>query len=231
MKSPLLKAIRVTKSFFYPEKITVLKEVSLTLNPGESLSIMGASGEGKTTLLHILGSLEKPDSGELQILGKTPSSQTRLYDLGFIFQNYNLLEDLTVLQNVLLPAKIGRKPTGKNSYAYKRALYLLDLVGLSSRSGFPLSLLSGGERQRCAIARALINNPSLLLADEPSGSLDYETSQKIHELLLYLAKKEKKGLVIATHDLELASLCEKKVLLKQGSLFFDKPKSPILELF
>ncbi len=228
MKTPLLKASSLSKSFLYPKRVDLLQNISLTLYPEETLSIMGTSGEGKTTLLHILGSLEKPDQGEVRVLGKLPSNHTRLYDLGFIFQNYNLLEDLTVLENVLLPAKIARKPTGKGSFSRERALWLLDQVSLFPRKDFPSSLLSGGERQRCTLARALINDPSIILADEPSGSLDSATSEKIHNLLVSLVKTEKKGLIVVTHDEELASLCDRKMLLKKGSLFSKTDKSFIL---
>jgi lipoprotein-releasing system ATP-binding protein len=142
----------------------------------------------------------------------------RNQSIGFVFQSFNLLEDETVLDNVLMPAKIGRIETKKGSPAYNRALLLLEAVGLSSRAQFLSKFLSGGEKQRVAIARAFCNDPALILADEPSGNLDQAHSKAIHELLIGSAKKWNKALVIATHDEELASLCDKTYLLKDGSL-------------
>jgi lipoprotein-releasing system ATP-binding protein len=166
--------------------------------------------------------LEKPSSGQLEICGKLVISSSlsilRNRHIGFVFQAFNLLEENTVLENVLMPAKIAREPTHLRSSAYLRALFLLEKVGLSSRAGFLAKLLSGGEKQRVAIARALLNNPDLILADEPSGNLDHTNSQAIHQLLLKLAKDEGKTLVIATHNPELASLCDKTYQLKDGKL-------------
>ena len=183
---------------------------------------MGSSGEGKSTLLHILGTLEQPSSGQLEICGQPTDTSSlpslRNRHIGFIFQSFNLLEEDTVLDNVLMPARIAREPTHSRSPAYRRALQLLEKVGLSSRIRFLAKLLSGGEKQRVAIARALLNNPDLILADEPSGNLDYGNSQAIHQLLLMLTKEEGKTLVIVTHDSELASLCDKTYQLKDGKL-------------
>jgi len=218
----ILIAKELSKSFFNPQKVEILKSISLEVEKGETIAIMGRSGEGKSTLLHILGTLEKPGSGYLEIcsqdVAKMPSSTLRNQHIGFIFQSFHLLEEDTVLENILMPAKIARAVTAKNSPLYKRALELLDEVNLSKKALLPAKHLSGGEKQRVAIARAFCNNPDLLLADEPSGSLDHANSQIIHHLLIDGAKKHQKGLVIVTHDKELAGLCDRTLTLKEGFL-------------
>ncbi len=186
--------------------------------PGQTLAITGKSGEGKTTLLHILGTLESPSSGELAFGLSASPAVLRNRFIGFVFQTYNLLEDCTVLENVLMPAYIARMQTRKGSPAYNRALSLLEEVGLQDRIHFPAKLLSGGEKQRVAIARALCNDPELILADEPSGNLDHAHSFAIHQLLIGCAKKRNKALVIVTHDLELAKLCDTTRTLMDGVL-------------
>ncbi len=218
----LLKAQDLHKSFTQPTTLNVLRGLSLEVYAGEKIAIMGKSGEGKSTLLHILGSLEKPSRGALELCGK-PYAESDLANLrcdqiGFVFQAFNLLEEYSTLENVLMPAKIARKPVGKGSPAYERALMLLDWVGLSPRAHFPAKLLSGGEKQRAAIARALMNDPALLLADEPSGNLDSSTSQAIYELLLSCTDSKQKALIVVTHDQELASLCDRTLILKDGVL-------------
>lgn len=206
----ILKASHISKS--YP-KVKVLSNISLNVEPGESIAICGRSGEGKTTLLHILGTLEEPDSGEIEIGGEKLTRSNapfiRNQRIGFVFQAYNLLEDFTALENVLMPARIARHPIDK-----KKGMELLALVGLEERAHFPAKLLSGGERQRVAIARALCNNPDLIFADEPTGNLDSENAKKVGEILLSL----KKSLVLVTHDPELAALCDKQYHLKDGLL-------------
>lgn len=218
----IVNAKKLSKSFASPSPVHVLKEVDLEIEKGKAVAIMGKSGEGKSTLLHILGTLEKPTSGELHICGKSIDSaslaQLRNHHIGFIFQSFNLLEDYTVLENILMPAKIARMPTHSQSPSYKRAHMLIEKIGLSSRTDFLAKLLSGGEKQRVAIARALLNNPELILADEPSGNLDHMHSQAIHQLLLQLTKEEGKTLIVVTHDPELASLCDHTYLLKDGKL-------------
>lgn len=218
----IILAKKLSKSFKSPHPVDVLKGIDLSIEKGSSVAIMGKSGEGKSTLLHLLGTLEKPTSGELEICGESvksaPLAYLRNHHIGFIFQSFNLLEDYTVLDNVLMPAKIARMPTHRGSAAYQRALMLLELVGLSSRAHFIAKLLSGGEKQRVAIARALLNNPALILADEPSGNLDHSHSQAIHQLLLQLTRQEGKTLVVVTHDPELASLCDQIYILKDGTL-------------
>jgi lipoprotein-releasing system ATP-binding protein len=218
----ILVAKELSKSFYSPHKIEILKSVSLEVEKGETIAIMGRSGEGKSTLLHLLGTLEKPCSGFLEICGqnalKTPASLLRSRHIGFIFQSFHLLEDDTVLENVLMPAKIARTPTNKHSAAYARALSLLEEIGLLPKASVFAKYLSGGEKQRVALARALCNDPDLLLADEPSGSLDHANSQVIHQLLIESAKKHQKGLVIVTHDKQLAELCDRTLILKEGFL-------------
>ncbi|MCH9610270.1 MAG: Lipoprotein-releasing system ATP-binding protein LolD [Chlamydiales bacterium] len=208
-----LEAKEISKVFEKPQKVAVLKSVSLSVAPGQSVAIMGASGEGKSTLLHILGTLEEPTSGSLIISGQSEANaQLRNQKIGFVFQAFNLLEDYTVLQNVLMPAIIAGRE------AKKRALKLLERVGLSKRANFTTKLLSGGEKQRVAIARALINDPDILLADEPSGNLDHENSDLIHTLLLECVREEGKSLVCVTHNQKLADLCDTTYHLINGEL-------------
>lgn len=219
---PILSAKKISKTFTYPLNVTVLKSISLDLYPGESVAIMGASGEGKSTLLQILGTLESATSGELVIAGKSvsdhPPPSLRNQHIGFVFQGFNLLEDYTVLQNVLMPALIAGKPIHIHTAAYNRAQELLEKVGVTHRTHFMTKLLSGGEKQRVALARALCNDPEILLADEPSGNLDHETSCRIHELLLHSVKQLNKSLIVVTHDKTLAELCDRILLLCDGHL-------------
>ncbi len=226
-KKPILDARDLVKIYKDAEKnqVHVLRGASLRVMPGESVAIVGKSGEGKSTLLHILGTLESATSGSLTICGEPidPSNEPqqvklRNQTIGFIFQSWNLLDEYTLLDNLLMPAKIGGKKTGKGSPAYLRAVELLEHVGLTARTLFLAKLLSGGEKQRAAIARALMQDPALILADEPSGNLDKTSSRAIHTLLLDSAKKFNKGVVIVTHDLELASLCDMHYLLQDGTL-------------
>ncbi|MBS0622084.1 MAG: ABC transporter ATP-binding protein [Verrucomicrobia bacterium] len=216
-KAPILEARGISKRFMYPQEVEVLKDIDLTVYPGETIAIVGASGEGKSTLLHILSTLEKASGGTLIIDGQKVTSrrapQIRNQTLGFIFQNFFLLEEETALDNVLMPARIGRLPLNK---AY--ALDLLDQVGLKNRASFPAKLLSGGEKQRVCIARALCNNPPLIFADEPSGSLDHKTSESIHHLLIDKLKGEGRALIAVTHDPSLAALCDRTLTLQSGQL-------------
>ena len=218
----ILQASNISKSFFKPHRIDILKDISLKLHSGESIAIIGRSGEGKSTLLQIFGTLEKPCQGELEIAGKilrkNNPTEIRNRNLGFIFQSFYLLEDYTVLENVLMPAKISRKPTHYGSLAYLQAVSLLEKMGLGDRIHHYGKHLSGGEKQRAAIARAFCNDPEIILADEPSGNLDRKTASAIHELLLNSVKEKNKSLIVVTHDSELASLCDTKYTLKEGSL-------------
>lgn len=210
----ILKATRIHKSY---GKLSVLSGIDLSVEPGKSVAICGRSGEGKTTLLHILGTLEEPDRGDVEIGGekltRSNASWLRNQKLGFIFQAYHLLEDFTALDNVLMPARIARRPLDRS-----KGLELLALVGLEEKADLPAKLLSGGERQRVTIARALCNNPDLLFADEPTGNLDRDNGQKIGEILLSF----KKSLILVTHDPHLAALCDEHYLLQQGHLIRHK---------
>jgi lipoprotein-releasing system ATP-binding protein len=219
---PILLAKNLSKSFKTPIPTLILKKISLEVFPGETVAITGKSGEGKTTLLHLLGTLESPSAGTLEISGipAEPSTWSLLRNqkIGFVFQTYNLLEDYTAFDNVLMPAKIGGHATNPGSPAHTRALQLLSEVGLSERIYFPSKLLSGGEKQRVAIARAFENDPDLILADEPSGNLDHAHSRLIYDLLLKAATIRGKALIVVTHDPELAALCGRHYALTNGVL-------------
>lgn len=213
----LLVAKGISKRFERPFERTLLKEVSLSVEGGSSVAIMGPSGVGKSTLLHILGTLERPSSGSLFIAGrdalKTPGFLLRSEKIGFVFQNCNLLEGYSVLDNVLMPARIARRrPLESEGRA------LLAQVGMEESAQRVAGQLSGGEKQRVALARALCNAPDLLLADEPSGNLDEENSKQIHTLLTQAARDLGKGVVVVTHNQQLASQCDLIYTLREGVL-------------
>jgi lipoprotein-releasing system ATP-binding protein len=214
----ILVAKNLKKTYRIPQPVEVLSDISLSLERGASIAICGRSGEGKTTLLHILGTLESPDSGVLEIEGtlstRSHAPSLRRRSIGFVFQSFHLLEDFTALENVLMPAKILRRFASR-----KEGLELLASVGLAHRADFPAKLLSGGERQRVAIARALCNDPSLILADEPSGNLDAGNALAVGDLLLSLVRERNKSLILATHDTRLASLCQTTYHLAAGKLY------------
>lgn len=202
-------------------KVEVLHGVSLKVQRGETLSIMGASGSGKSTLLHILGGLDRPDSGDVLFNGNSLVSMKparraafRAGRCGFIFQSYHLLPELDVLQNVMLPAMAMR--TKKDARA--RAVHLLDQVGLSGRMDHRPQELSGGEQQRAAMARALMNEPDLILADEPTGNLDSHTGENLLHKLFDLAQSEQRTLILVTHNQDVAGRCQRELLLKDGQL-------------
>lgn len=221
-KETVLDAKEIHKAFYYPMKVSLLAGVNLQVTRGESVAIMGRSGEGKSTLLHVLGTLESPCQGSITIAGQTATaftrSQLRRRHIGFVFQSFHLLEDYTVMENVLMPARIERQSTSKGSAAYKRCCELLEKVGMSGRQDFHTKLLSGGEKQRVALARALCNDPELIFADEPSGNLDRDNSQSIHKMLMALAADDHKAVVIVTHDPILAQLCTTRYQLRNGLL-------------
>jgi lipoprotein-releasing system ATP-binding protein len=218
----LLEATDIHKSFFRPAPTLILNGVHLKVFEKESVAVIGRSGEGKSTLLHILGTLETPCSGSLRISGLEVSGSNkttiRNQGIGFVFQSFHLLEDYTALENVLMPARIARKETNKGSLAQERGLWLLEKVGLADKAHHPTKVLSGGEKQRVALARAMCNNPTLIFADEPSGNLDRATSTLIHAILFDFAQEEGKALVLVTHDRELASQCTRQYELKNGRL-------------
>jgi lipoprotein-releasing system ATP-binding protein len=175
---------------------------------------MGKSGEGKSTLLHILGTLEEPSSGSIEICGQPAQAAFRLEKIGFIFQAYHLLEECTALENVLMPMRIARRKTDAS-----HGIKLLEEVGLASKATVLAKFLSGGEKQRVAIARALCNDPSIILADEPTGNLDHSNSEVIQQLLLSAVKKRGKSLIVASHDIEFAARCDRRLSLKDGRLY------------
>lgn len=221
-KKIILEARNICKMFAQPINLSILRGVDLTISAGETVAITGRSGEGKSTLLHILGTLEKASSGQLTIAGQKVNSFNkpllRNRHLAFVFQSFHLLEDYSPLENVLMPARIARQSVHQGSAAHQRATELLDHVGLSNRANYRTKQLSGGEKQRVSIARALCNDPDIILADEPSGNLDSKTSELIHELLIGWAKSEQKALVIVTHDPQLANMCDRTLHLEDGKL-------------
>ncbi len=216
----ILVAKNIVKTFHDPVTVEVLKGISLEVKAGESIAIMGASGEGKSTLLRILGTLEKPTSGSVKLLQQDIRNVNtfRNQHIGFVYQSFHLLEDYTIMENVLMPARIGRLCTKIGSKAYKRAEELLNFVGLSHRKEFYAKLLSGGEKQRAAIARALCMQPEILFADEPSGNLDHQSSNMIYDLLLSCVKNEGRTLITVTHDPKLAALCDRTYVIQGGLL-------------
>lgn len=209
----------ITKSF---GSLQVLKGIDLHIDKGEVVSIVGPSGAGKTTLLQIIGTLDKPDSGQIIIDGTDVSSLSRKklsefrnQHIGFVFQFHQLLPEFTALENIMIPAFIAGKSRGE---AKKKAEELLDFMGLSDRAGHKPSELSGGEKQRVAVARALINNPAVILADEPSGSLDSKNKEELHQLFFNLRDKFGQTFVIVTHDEHLARITDRTIAMRDGML-------------
>ncbi len=203
-------------------RLEVLEGVSLTVNAGEVVAIIGDSGTGKTTLLHLLGALDRPDRGTVSYDGKDIFQQNddslsrwRNRSIGFIFQFHHLLPEFSALENVAMPALIGGKALRR---AQQRATALLAQLGLEARLEHRPSELSGGEQQRVAVARALMNQPALVLADEPTGSLDTRTAGALHEELLSLSRTYNQAFVIATHNPALSELCDRVLVLQGGKL-------------
>lgn len=213
----MLKATAIHKAY---GQLQILKGVDIEVQKSEIVTIVGASGAGKSTLLNILGTLDKPDSGQLFInnvelnkLNNKKLSDFRNREIGFIFQFHHLLAEFDALENVCIPAFIAGISTAQ---AEKRAKELLDMLGLSSRFNHKPNQLSGGEQQRVAVARALINEPSLIFADEPSGNLDSNNARDLHELFVRLRKEFKQTFIIVTHNEELANISDRKVFMKDG---------------
>lgn len=213
----MIVAEGITKSF---GNLQVLKGINLAVREGEVVSIVGPSGAGKTTLLQILGTLDKPDSGRLLIHGTDvlhlPEKQLSAFrnrNIGFIFQFHQLLPEFTALENVMIPALIGKE---KASVARNRAKEILSFLNLSERMSHKPAELSGGEKQRVAVARALINHPQVILADEPSGSLDTRQKEELHALFFELRDKMNQTLVIVTHDEHLASQTDRIIHILDG---------------
>jgi ABC-type lipoprotein export system ATPase subunit len=225
----LLQLGDISKSFAHPTRpraTTVLKDLSLTVDSGQSLAVTGPSGSGKSTLLNIIGGLDRPDSGVVRFqgrnladLGDKELSRIRNREIGFVFQLHYLLPQCTVLENVLIPTIPRARAGGRSPQeSRKRAEHLLDRVGLGGFQGHFPPQLSGGELQRVAVVRALINRPKLLLADEPTGSLDGESAARLGELLVKLNREEGTALIVVTHSPELARLLARTYRLSNGAL-------------
>ena len=202
--------------------LQVLKKVSLSIENSKVVTIVGPSGAGKSTLLHIIGTLDKPDRGEVVIDGVNLNSlsddnlaEFRNRHIGFVYQFHHLLPEFTALENVAMPALIAGK---SRKESFKRAQELLDFLKLADRVGHKPAQLSGGEQQRVSVARALMNNPELILADEPSGNLDTENARKLHDLFFVLRDTFKQTFLIVTHNEELAQLSDRKIVLQDGSV-------------
>ncbi|MCF8465071.1 MAG: ABC transporter ATP-binding protein [Flavobacteriales bacterium] len=215
----MIKADNIRKKY---GELEVLKGVSLEISEGEIVSIVGASGAGKSTLLHIIGTLDKPDAGTLTIKGIEPGklrdkklSDFRNRAIGFVFQFHHLLPEFTALENVCIPAFIAGKSQAE---AETKATELLGFLGLAERVNHKPSELSGGEQQRVAVARALVNQPAVVLADEPSGNLDSQSAKDLHKMFFDLRDKFNQTFVIVTHNEELANMADRKLEMKDGQI-------------
>ena len=220
-KSNMIKANNIYKSF---GNVNVLKGVDLSINKGEIVCIVGASGAGKSTLLQIIGTLEKADKGTIVIDGQDISSLNskklatfRNQKIGFIFQFHHLLPEFTALENICIPAYIAGI---SQKEATSRAMELLEYLNLTDRKDHKPSMLSGGEQQRIAVARALINKPSIVLADEPSGNLDSKSAKELHELFFNLREKTGQTFIIVTHNPQLAEMADRTLTMKDGSIIY-----------
>lgn len=216
----VLATVRHVEKSYDGGRIAVLRDVSLTVRAGEMVALWGASGSGKSTLLHLLGGLDVPDRGELQVCGLDPRREAdrlrlRRRELGFVFQLHNLIADLTVEENLRVPALAIGTPTAATA---ARVRALAERVGIAHRLGHRVQDISGGERQRTAICRALMNAPRLLLADEPTGSLDEATGEAVFGLLRELAARDGIAVVLATHERRFAEACDRIVRVRDGQL-------------
>jgi lipoprotein-releasing system ATP-binding protein len=220
----MIRVANLRKSF---GSLEILKGVDLTIGDAEVVSIVGSSGAGKTTLLTILGTLDRADSGsviygdtDISSLSEKKLASFRNRNIGFVFQFHQLLPEFTAIENVCIPAFIGRQPRAET---VKRASALLDRLGVLSRASHKPSELSGGEQQRVAVARALINDPSVILADEPSGNLDSSNAAELHSLFFSLRDDFRKTFVIVTHNEQLASMADRVLVMKDGRMISQKP--------
>lgn len=221
LEKPIYQMIKTQSIYKKYGSVEVLKGINLQIAKGEIVSIVGDSGAGKTTLLHILGTLDVADSGSLEIDGQDISQLNekkmaafRNKNIGFVFQFHHLLPEFTALENVCMPAWIGGK--SNSSQLTKNAKEIFELLNLSHRLEHKPSELSGGEQQRVAVARALINNPKVIFADEPSGNLDSKNAEDLHNLFFELRNKFEQTFVIVTHNTELAERSDRKLLMKDG---------------
>ena len=215
----MIKIENISKNY---KKLQVLKNINLHIQKGEVLAIVGASGAGKSTLLHIIGTLDRPDVGNVLFnnqnitqLSEKELSTLRNNKIGFIFQFHNLLPEFTALENVCLPAWIGKKD---DKITRERAKMLLEMLNLGERASHFPSQLSGGEQQRVAVARALINSPDIVLADEPSGNLDSKNAQELHHIFFDLREKFNQTFVIVTHNETLAKMADRTIVLQDGNI-------------
>lgn len=221
----IIKIIGLHKTYGNDEnKVEALKDVSFTLNKGDFVAIVGESGSGKSTLLHLLGGLDKPTAGKILVADEDISQYDeeklaifRRRKIGFIFQLFNLLPILNVEENIVLPSLLDSNRIDK-PYLDE----IVEILGLSNRKNHLPSELSGGQQQRVAIGRALLNKPSLILADEPTGNLDKKTSKEVVELLKFTSKRYKQTLVMITHDLHIASMADRIITLEDGIIISDK---------
>jgi lipoprotein-releasing system ATP-binding protein len=216
----MLEAKGVTKKY---GSLQVLKGIDLFIHKKEVVSIVGASGAGKSTLLHIIGTLDKPDAGTVSLNGQSlvqlqgnALAQFRNKHIGFIFQFHNLLPEFTALENVCIPGYLGKNDSKK---VETRARELLNMLGLKDRYDHQPSQMSGGEQQRTAVARALINSPTVIFADEPSGNLDSRNAEELHHLFFRLRDELDQTFVIVTHNEELANMADRKVEMKDGRIY------------
>lgn len=219
----MIKLEGITKSF---GALQVLKGIDLSIGKAEVVSIVGPSGAGKTTLLQIMGTLDKPDAGRIVLndteVNKLKSNQIAAFrnkEIGFVFQFHQLLPEFTAIENVMIPALIGGKSA---TVAQKDAMEMLDFLGLAERAKHKPSELSGGEKQRVAVARALINHPSVVLADEPSGSLDTKNKEELHKLFFDLRDRLGQTFVIVTHDEGLAAQTDRTIHIKDGRIIIPE---------
>jgi lipoprotein-releasing system ATP-binding protein len=223
LAEPVVAAEGIVKGYRTPAGyVPVLEGLDLAVAPGEMLAITGASGVGKSTLLHVLGTLDRPESGRLRLEGEEVLGlhedrlrQLRNRILGFVFQFHHLLPEFSALENVMMPALIARLPGAE---ARRRAEALVEEMGLAPRAAHRPGALSGGEQQRVAVARALVQSPRILLADEPTGNLDQETGDRLHGLLRRLNEEKRITVVVVTHNQRMAAACDRRLRLEGGRL-------------